>query len=628
MLWWTLKQIKADDWKSRETAAMKLGELNDPRYAEHLVEALADSHPSVRRAAEHALVQMGAPVVPGLATQLRNRNPDVRKATARALAQIGEPAVPVLGMALNDSELPVRELAAAVLGRIGSGSAIEQLTSALRYGHVPAKEAAAFGLAQLGTKALDPLISALRDTTPGTNSTAAAALIRIGKPAVPRLIAALGNSDAWESATEALSRIDPDWSKSDAAKGALSAFLVAINNQDPRKRRAAAVVLGHIGNSDAVTHLIEALRDPDDQVRTNAAIALGEVGDPRAVLPLISALANAASDGAVPTALVQLATGLVGPLVDALKSRDKQIRQSAASVLVQVGHSAIGPLAEVLWKIDPELAAPETPEGPGPRFVATSQSNGDAPDKKPEPRISAPRPISPGNVISAQKEPKRGLIKASQTNFPSTDARDVQVLAQGLEAPDTETRTAAIRDLVTIGAGPTDPLHAALRDRNQAVRRTAAHALIATGDVRAREVLRADLDSVSDLVTLDAAESLMKLGDPRVTRPMAKMLADLDDLDCEADPSIHYKAIRALQILRRILTEQLQDVVIEDLNQIIELRTRRAPRFLSAIQAVASGAKDTIGALPTGILEQLKATEDFQTVMELANREQTRRKRA
>ena len=629
MLWWTLRQLKADDWKAREAAAQKLGELKDPRYVEDLIGALKDGHANVRRTAEWALVQIGASAVPPLAASLRVRNPELRKAVANTLAQIRDPAVSALGMALNDGDISVRETAGITLARISTGSAIEQLTSALRYGNAEAKEAAAAGLAKLGGKAVAPLVSTLTDAGTRASETAAAALVRIGKPAVPHLIASLQNSSTWEPATEALSRIDPNWVKLESARTAVSAFVAALDDGDRLRRKAAASVLGHIGDVAAVDRLIEVLSDPDEGVKESAATALAELGDPRAIRPMVSMLKNSSAQTrtAIVTAVVKLGDKLVGPLVDALKSSNKPVRESVASMLVRVGNSVVEPLVDVLWKIDPELAKPEEEVASAPKFVAVGQTNGDkAAHGRSAPGSKLGQQRLPEIAGSSPKRNKPGIIKAASSIGPAREPRDIQVLSQALEGADSSVRDSAIKELFRIGTVSDSPLILALKSRNSAVRRAAAHALAESGDVRARETLRADLGS-SQLEILAAAESLVRLGDLSVIRPLAKLLGALDDLDCDDDSFVLYKALRALRALQSILGLHSVDVAAEDLDLVMALKTRRAPRFLSVAAATISGKAAPSDDRPPGVLSRLKESAEFKTVMELARSEQSRRKR-
>jgi HEAT repeat protein len=63
----------------------------------------------------------------------------------------------------------------------------------------------------------------------------------------------------------------------------LTKLLTADNEE---VRNFSAVMLGDIGNPQAVMPLIDALQDSEANVRHGAATALGKIGDCRAVLPL------------------------------------------------------------------------------------------------------------------------------------------------------------------------------------------------------------------------------------------------------------------------------------------------------------------------------------------------------
>ena len=110
-----------------------------------LVEALADSTPTVRSAAAWALTQTGprgSTAVPALAKALSDPAPRVRGLAIVALKNMGPkaaPAVPALIQALNDSESYLRISAAVALGEIGTAAkdavpAIEEAINARRLG--------------------------------------------------------------------------------------------------------------------------------------------------------------------------------------------------------------------------------------------------------------------------------------------------------------------------------------------------------------------------------------------------------------------------------------------------------------------------------------------------------------
>ena len=71
-----------------------------------------------------------------------------------------------------------------------------------------------------------------------------------------------------------------------------------------------------LGQMDVVGPIVQALKDNDSNVRFGAALALGEIGDIRAI----------------------------DPLIQALKDNDSFVRSDVARALGEIGKSAAGPL--------------------------------------------------------------------------------------------------------------------------------------------------------------------------------------------------------------------------------------------------------------------------------------------
>lgn len=123
--------------------------------------------------------------------------------------------------------------------------------------------------------------------------------------------------------------------------------LLADDNEEVRN--FSAVMLGDIGNREAVTPLILALRDPDANVRHGAAEALGKIGDRGALAPLmellqedfwlqypaIVALGEMRDKRAVPRLLELLDNEiLMRPVIEALgKIGDRRVLYTLCSIL-------------------------------------------------------------------------------------------------------------------------------------------------------------------------------------------------------------------------------------------------------------------------------------------------------
>jgi HEAT repeat protein len=105
-------------------------------------------------------------------------------------------------------------------------------------------------------------------------------------------------------------------------------------------RKNAAWALGAMGNSEAVTALIEALKDTDAGVREQVAWALGSIGDRRAVDGLIGALADSAPGVRRQAAWALGSIGdnrAVTALTKSLKDADAGVRRQAAWALGSIG---------------------------------------------------------------------------------------------------------------------------------------------------------------------------------------------------------------------------------------------------------------------------------------------------
>ena len=105
-------------------------------------------------------------------------------------------------------------------------------------------------------------------------------------------------------------------------------------------RKNAAWALGAIGNTEAVTALIEALKDTDAGVREQVAWALGAIGDRRAVDGLIGALNDTAAGVRKQAAWALGALGdsrAVTALTKTLKDPDAGVRRQSAWALGSIG---------------------------------------------------------------------------------------------------------------------------------------------------------------------------------------------------------------------------------------------------------------------------------------------------
>ena len=180
--------------------------------------------------------------------------------------------------ALEDDDWQLRNSAASALAEIDEKRAVKPLNKALEGApNYRAVEA----LGKIGDKrSVEPLIKSLED-----NNNIAEALGKIGdKRAVEPLIRALATGRGIDPKPghvaydkEYQTHDGREW-KDESGGGRISMF--------PHSQKDALVKIGE----PAVKPLIKALEDNDWRVRRGAAVALGEIGDERAVEPLIKAL--------------------------------------------------------------------------------------------------------------------------------------------------------------------------------------------------------------------------------------------------------------------------------------------------------------------------------------------------
>ena len=610
MLWWTLKELKADDWRARQTAAETLGELREARAIDPLVLTLKDKNPNVRRAAEEALARIGSSAVPPLVTLFKSADADLRQAAVQVLVRMGQVSVPSLGHALHDPDSVVRDTAAKVLSKINGDESLAQLLAALKAGDAGAKDAAAAALVKLGARAVRPLVEILRENKPRVRETVAAALVRLGERAVGPLIAALKERETREAVIETLTKIEPKWATTDAAKSAIPKLIEELQSDDENARRSAANALGQIGEASALEPLLKLLEDPSDALKEVAATNLGRLGDPRALTALVRVLTTSKPKvrAAAAASLTQIGSALAEPLVIALKSRDTPVREAAAGVLVQVGHAVIEPLAQALLLIDPGLAQQAT-ESSSPQFVA-ALSEGSPAASRPEPRPLRPREAK-------ANEPQFSFIGAS---VPAKFAQDLVTLARAYCSPDPAARESAVKSLLQ--ATSSEPLLVkALQDENHGVRRAAAHALANQGDGRAREVLRSDLNDSSGLVALDAAESLLKVGEISVVMTLVRVLRECDRSSNSGSAS--HDAERATRLLYYLLENRVSEIIDEDLSAVTELQSKSEPKFVSSFSG-ATGLRASASEPSRGTGAQLSELR-AQAQRELNRRKVARR---
>lgn len=248
--------------------------------------------------------------------------------------------------------------------------------------------------------------------------------------------------------------------------------------------RSAARELTHMG-AQAVEPLIAALQHRDLDVRRAAARILGRIGDPRAVEPL-----------------VDIALGM----------DPKPLRADADKALLAIGEPALAPIIEGLDRPGVN-ALPEAADLLGrmgdPRAVdPLAAALHAAPGYRKASVVKALGRIGDGPAVEA-------LAKAMQyQDVRPAAARWLERFEEEAVAPliavlgNEDAGSAAARVLTKIGAPAVEPLIAALEDPDPAVRRAAVGALHElTADANLDQSLREAASSAADQVDIPALDA-------------------------------------------------------------------------------------------------------------------------
>ncbi len=247
----------------------------------------------------------------------RNDVEQVRTVAAYALASVGdERGYAFLMEKVRDSKWPARDMAAVLLGWLGR----EQSKPILRKGFAAAKDASDKNLPICFAWALSHYGDAdaqkyLLEAGHG-NLYAQMGVCEVGRPMVPHLIKAL-------------------------------------KHQKPSVRRNAAMLLGLIGDAEAVAPLTKALSDGTYSVACAAAVALGYTMHPAAVAPLAALVADKKSNSTVKRRAMQalavlkddrgvpaIRSVLFGEAVRDKGAASRRLRENAAAALAEIGSSS------------------------------------------------------------------------------------------------------------------------------------------------------------------------------------------------------------------------------------------------------------------------------------------------
>jgi HEAT repeat protein len=282
--------------------------------------------------------------------------------------------------------------------------------------------------------------------------------------------------------------------------------IAQLKDPDPKVRKAAAIDLQILRDSQAVDPLIACLNDPDPDVRGAVMEALGYIGDERAVAPLIAALED--KDQTIQqyagSGLEKIGSPAVEPLIIALQDGDPALRIQAAEVLAGLqDQRAVEPLVATLNDNDKDVRE------------AAIEALG---------RLKDARALQPLTDLLGDKE--IGLSAAFSLAKFGEPA--IVHLSASMESNDGTTLNNAICGLEEIGASGLPVLIEALQNKNPTVRRIVAESLGSKDDPRVVEPLINALKDPEASVRENVIAALGKKNDARVIEPINSALQDKD----------------------------------------------------------------------------------------------------
>lgn len=478
---------------------------------------------------------------------------------------------------LKDKDNVARRQSLIELGESQDPDVLEILNEHAQDTFAIIREGALTALGKLGDpSSVGTVLRALLDRDSDVIRAAFAALKLIGDRRVVRPLLRYGQErPQWKPlANDTLVRIGPR---------VMQELLGLSQSDDTGLVLDAIVVLGRIGDKQAVPSLIERLSHVSHLIRANVAEALALIGEPSSVPHLIHLLKDPHA-----TVRANSASGLVRqadprslrPLLNALQDEDAEVRRYAAIALGELGNAkAIPDLLKVLqgWDLLVAMDAPFVEA-----IVETVGKLGDASaamgllpllQSKHEgmmfktvlalKKLRSPSaiPALTSLLHSPQATLRRRVV---ETLGHSGDASLVPVLGEVLrQDASREVRATAARSLGELKSHDACPfLEEALREEFS----IRCQAVIALGLIRERSTLAALMAMLKDgapEVRYHAINAIAKFKDPKTLKALAVMLEDSDPMVRsgaskvidELDEAIEDKAVK--EIVRRARTRDL-----------------------------------------------------------------------
>ncbi len=326
-----LMQRAAAHGENRQEAVDALVRIG-PAGLPPLISALESDPFRFGEAALEILPSIGAPAVEPLMALLKGKSSRANEVSEQLLSAMGAPAVPFLTKELKAQDLPTQIRCARALGGIPDDRGAAALVAALESESPELREASADALIRAGKPSISPLIAVMGDPDSPVQSHAQEILTKIGAPAVEPLIQLLKHKDAL--LTEKTAGL-----LADIGEPAVPDLIVHLSDPELIVQNRCAEILERIGQP-AVFFLAQLVKGPDPIRLWRAVNILGEIGGPDTEQPLSAALGSQ-NAGVRYLAVEGLEKNPSPEAVSALKGvlADRWVGRRAAEALSRIGWS-------------------------------------------------------------------------------------------------------------------------------------------------------------------------------------------------------------------------------------------------------------------------------------------------
>ena len=254
---------------ARQEVAEQTFDQSDRQRLQTLVQCLGDSRGMIRLGLADTLGKIGKPTTPFLVEALLHHpDPVVRRASAKTLTLIADPETitPLVQALLEDEDTVVKGSAVGALARMGEASVPVLLEILAAPDHPEStKGHAAWALAFVGAEAKPYLYQEIHSEVEAVRTAVVGAIAKIAQD-----------------------NPEPE---------ALSLLLAALNDVSETVRCEAAAALGNLAYQPALAPLSELLGHTEPETRKAAALALMKIKDTQAIAYLEKALATESVGG-------------------------------------------------------------------------------------------------------------------------------------------------------------------------------------------------------------------------------------------------------------------------------------------------------------------------------------------